>query len=62
MGGGEKLADLDHRFLVRRGDATEKRFEERYGHIETNVELKKIEKDAEEQYKIIREMSLDTNF
>jgi len=38
------------------------RFEERYGHIETNVELKKIEKDAEEQYKIIREMSLDTNF
>lgn len=38
------------------------RFEERYGHIETNVELKKMEKDADEQYKIIREMSLDTNF
>jgi hypothetical protein len=37
------------------------RFEERFGHIETKEELAQIEEEAEEQYKIIREMSIDNH-
>ena len=37
------------------------RFEERFGHIETEEQIAQIEKDAEEEYRIIREMSIDNH-
>jgi len=37
------------------------RFEERFSHIETNPDFAKLEQEAEEQYKLIREMSVDND-
>mgnify|MGYP006102341633 CR=1 FL=1 len=37
------------------------RFEERFGHIETNSEYKKVKGEADAQNKMIREMSLDND-
>jgi hypothetical protein len=37
------------------------RFEERFGHIETKDEIAQMEKEAEEEYRIIREMSMDNH-
>lgn len=37
------------------------RFEERFGHIETMDEFKKVKEKADEEYRLIREMSVDND-
>jgi len=47
--------------LKQKLDREKARFEERFGHIETNPEFKDIEEDAEDTYRLIREMSVDND-
>ena len=37
------------------------RFEERFGHIETNPEFAEKQKEAEEEYQYLREMGIDND-
>lgn len=37
------------------------RFEERFGHIESNEEYQKLKEEAEDQEQLIREMSIDND-